>query len=251
MNPGVELKVSDLSAADQREGIFSAFERLVAGQTLDLLLSFPAGTPGLLAEFQDRYGQGFDWSPLDNKAGTFRVLVAKRTAEPRTISGFLGADHHRLTAYWEEFLEAVKACGLSYETLFTTEKGHRVAAVDRLSHFIFGLRRHIRMEEDRLFPLFEDRSRIPAGSGPTAVMRAEHQQIEAILSTVEKLLSAGDCATVIQTIEGQPVHPSALFRSHDAKEESVLYPMADRLFTQAEKDDLCLKMQSVGTNSVR
>ena len=76
-------------------------------------------------------------------------------------------------------------------------------------------------------------------------MRAEHREIEATLGEVEKFLGAGDCATVIQTIEGKPVHPSALFRSHDAKEENVLYLMADRLFTQAEKDDLCLKMQAV------
>jgi regulator of cell morphogenesis and NO signaling len=129
--------------------------------------------------------------------------------------------------------------------LFTTGKGHRVAAVDQLSQFIFGLRRHIRMEEDHFFPLFEDRSRIPAGSGPTAVMRTEHQEIEATLMMLEKFLGASDCATLIQTIEGQPVHPSSLFRSHDAKEERVLYPMADRLFTQEEKDDLCLKMQTV------
>lgn len=86
---------------------------------------------------------------------------------------------------------------------------------------------------------------MPAGAGPTAVMRAEHREIETMLSTVEKLLTAGDCATVIQTIEGQPVHPSALFHSHDSKEENMLYPMADRLFTQDDKDGLCLKMQAV------
>ena len=245
MNPEVELEVSSLFEAAQRSRICTALERLAAGQILELLLNVPAEAAGLLAEFQDRFGQGFDWWPIDNRFDVFRVLVAKRATEPRTISGFLGTDHRRLTGYWEEFLEAVKTCELSYETLFTTEKGHRVAAVDRLSQFIFGLRRHIRMEEDQFFPLFEDRNRMPAGSGPTTVMRAEHQEIEAILSRVEKLLRAGDCATVIQTIEGQPVHPSLLFRSHDAKEENVLYPMADRLFTQGEKDDLCLKMQTV------
>ncbi|MFZ0888536.1 MAG: hemerythrin domain-containing protein [Candidatus Binataceae bacterium] len=245
MNPEFELEVPDLAAAGQRERIHSAFDRLVPGQTLELVLSVPAQAPGLLAEFQDRSGQGFDWWPLGNRAGAFRVLIAKRTVEPRTISGFLGTDHHRLTLYWDEFVEAVKTCELSHETLFTTEKGYRVAVVDRLSQFIFGLRRHIRMEEDHFFPLFEDRSRIPAGSGPTAVMRAEHQEIEATLRAVEKLFDAHDCAAVIQTIEGQRAHPSSLFRSHDAKEENVLYPMADRLFTQEEKDDLCLKMQTV------
>ena len=244
MNPAVELKVSDPSAAGERERIFSAFDGLVEGQTLDLVLSGHAHTLKLLAEFQDRCGQAFDWWPLGNRADAFWVLIGKRAAEPRTVSGFLGADHHRLTEYWEEFLGAIKVCELSYETLFTAEKDHRFAAIDRLSQFIFGLRRHIRMEDNCFFPLFDDRSGIPAGTGPTAVMRAEHKEIEAILSAVEKLLRAGDCATVIQTIEGQPVHPSAVFSSHDAKEESVLYPMADRLFTQAEKDALCLKMQA-------
>lgn len=245
MNPNIELEVCDLSTAERSEGIFSAFDRLVVGQTLELLLRVPAGGAGLLAEFQSRYGHGFDWWPLEDRDDTFRLLIAKRDTEPRTISGFLGSDHRRLTEYWEEFLEAVKACELSYETLFTTERGHRVTVIDRLSHFIFGLRRHIRMEEDCLFPLFEERSRIPEGSGPTAVMRAEHQEIEAILRMMEEFLNAGDCATIIQTIEGQAVHPSVLFHSHDVKEESMLYPMADRLFTQAEKDHLCLKMQTL------
>jgi len=224
---------------------FFAVEHLAAGQNLELLLSAGAGAPSLLAELQERYEQTFDWWPLNKTADGLRVLIVKRSAEPRSVSGFLGADHHRLTEYWEEFLQAAAACELAYDTLFTTEKGHRVSAVNRLSQFIFGLRRHIRMEEDCFFPLFEDRTRMPAGSGPTAVMRAEHREIEAILNTLEKLLSAGDCATVIQTIEGQAVHPSALLRSHDAKEESVLYPMADRLFTQAEKDALCLRMQAI------
>lgn len=245
MSPELELEVSDLAAAGQRERIYSALDQLLTSRTLELLLSAPAQAPNLLAELQDRYGQSFDWWPLDNKTEALRVLIAKRAVQPRRISDFLGTDHHRLAERWEEFLAAVKTCELSYETLFTTGRGRRVSAADGLSQFIFGLRRHIRMEEDHFFPLFENRSRIPAGSGPTAVMRAEHREIEATLRTLEQSLDAGDCATLIQNIEGQSVHPSLLFRAHDEKEERVLYPMADRLFTQEEKDDLCLKMQTV------
>jgi hypothetical protein len=59
MNPELELRVSDLAAAEQLERIFSAFSRLTAGKTLGLLLSVPAAeVAGLLAEFQDRYGAG-------------------------------------------------------------------------------------------------------------------------------------------------------------------------------------------------
>lgn len=243
MDPAVEFEVASLAAPGQKAKIIAAFDGLAPGQTLELVLSAPLEAPQLLAEFQAHYAHGFDWWPLYRKADRLAVLIAKRDGKPRTIVDFLGSDHHRLNAHWQEFLQAVDSCQLAYETLFVREKGHRVAAIDQLSQFIFGLRRHIRMEEDWLFPLFDERSRMPAGAGPTAAMRAEHQEIEAVLRNVEKLLLGGDCATVIQTIEGQPVHPSALIRSHDAKEENVLYPMADRLFSQAEKDDLCLKMQ--------
>jgi regulator of cell morphogenesis and NO signaling len=245
MNPECVLELSDVATTEHRERIVSAFNRLVVGQTFELLLGVPAQASGLLEDFQKRHGQSFDWWPFGVNANGLRLLIAKHAPEPRSISGFLGIDHSRLTGYWNEFLAAVKACAMSHEALFTTEKDHRIAVVDRLSQFILGLRRHIRMEETFLFPLFEERSRIPIGSGPTAVMRAEHQELEATLRTLEKLQEAGSCATVIQTIEGQAVHPSVLFRSHDSKEESVLYPMADRIFTQPEKDELCLKMQTV------
>jgi hypothetical protein len=44
MNPELELKVSDLAAAEQRERIFSAFNRLAAGQTLACVREFSVGT---------------------------------------------------------------------------------------------------------------------------------------------------------------------------------------------------------------
>jgi hemerythrin-like domain-containing protein len=245
MNPELKIEISDLEEAKQRQEIFSGFERLAAGQTLEIVLSVPADPECFLAEFQGRYGQGFDWWPLGNRSHASSVLVAKRTTEPRSISNFLGNDHHRLTELWDAFVEAVKVCEQSYENLFTAEKGHRVSTIDGLSQFIFGLRRHIRMEEDYFFPLLEDRSRTPPGSGPTAVMRAEHQKIEAVLRELDKLFGGGDCANIIQAIEVGPVNPSELFHNHDAKEEAMLYPMADRLFTQKEKNDLCLKMQAV------
>lgn len=243
MDPSVELEVASLAAPGQQAKLFAAFDRLAPGQTLELVFGAPPEAAQLVGELQTRYAHGFDWWPLYRKADRLGVLIARRDAKPRTIVDFLGIDHQRLNTHWQEFLQAVESCQMAYETLFVREKGHRLAAIDQLSQFIFGLRRHIRMEEDFMFPLFDQRSEMPTGAGPTAAMRAEHQQIEAILRNVEKLLTGGDCATVIQTIEGQPVHPSELLRSHDAKEENVLYPMADRLFTQAEKDDLCLKMQ--------
>lgn len=122
MNPELTIEISDLGEATLRQEIFSGFERLAAGQTLELVSSVPAGPECFLAEFQNRYGQGFDWWPLGNRSHASSVLVTKRTTEPRTISAFLGNDHHRLTERWDAFVEAVKVCEQSYENLFIAEK---------------------------------------------------------------------------------------------------------------------------------
>ncbi|MGD0076407.1 MAG: hemerythrin domain-containing protein [Candidatus Binataceae bacterium] len=107
----------------------------------------------------------------------------------------------RLKEYWGEFIRAAAAYELAYEAFFTRSAGYRFSCVDRLPQFILALRRHIRSEEDCLFQLFEHQSRMHAALGPMGAMRAEHREIEAILGTLGKLLSAGDCATVVQTID--------------------------------------------------
>lgn len=240
-----KIETSYPPTAAQRQEISDAFDRLPIGQALELVISSSSGAPGLLTEFQDRYGQNFDWWPLEQNAYTFRVLILRRAAdEPRTIADFLGADHHRLAELWKEILETVQTCEQSHETLRTVERCHLEAPKEGLSQFIFGLRRHIRMEQDLLFPLLEERSVTPRGAGPTAVMRVEHRQIEAVLEALEKYHTAETCATIIQTIESQPVHPSALFTSHDAKEENVLYPLADRALPAHEVHKLIRAMQA-------
>ncbi len=233
--------VLEISGADPAASISPALEKLGEGESLELQIADGAAPAAVMAELVARHGNSFDWWMLD----ATRALVVKREGAPRTISAFLGADHHRLTRYWEDFIATVETCEMSYETLFRTEPGNRHAIVDRLRHFIFGLRRHIRMEEECLFPRLEERGRLPAGAGPTAVMRTEHRAIEQILTSLENDLASGNCATLIQTIENQPIHPSDLFRSHDMKEESVLYPLADRLFDQDEREELRRLMQAV------
>ncbi len=101
------------------------------------------------------------------------------------------------------------------------------------------------MEEDLFFPMLEEKARIPAGAGPTAVMRAEHRRIQELLDAMEKDLLGSYCAALIQAIESQPAQLSPFLHSHDMKEESVLYPLADRALSQADRDALCFRMQAV------
>jgi len=241
-----KIETSHPLTAAQRDEIFGAFDHLAVGQAFELVISASPAQPGLLAEFQKRYGQSFDWWPIGSKAQQLRVMVVRRASDrPRTISDLLGADHARLTELWDEALAHVKTCELSHETLHTLGKENLKGPTEVLAQFILGLRRHIRMEEELLFPFLEDRAGLPKGAGPTAVMRAEHQQIQAVLGALEKILPSGSCVTIIQTIEGQPVHPTVLLSNHDAKEENILYPLADRIASADEVRELVSAMQAL------
>ena len=122
------------------------------------------------------------------------VLIAKReNPEAWSIADFLGADHRRLGELWKDFLQEMKACDLG-----------RLRS--RLAEYLVGLRHHIRVEEEIFFPAFEARSGMH-GAGPTAVMRHEHREIEAILERLAALTKLQDCRTIAEAVQGQGARP--------------------------------------------
>ncbi len=92
-------------------------------------------------------------------------------------------------------------------------------------------RLHHAKEEDLLFPAMEARG-IPAQQGPTAVMRHEHEigrNFVARMATLTEDEDNFDRAALREPALGYV----ELLRSHIAKEDHILYPMADRLFDEA------------------
>jgi iron-sulfur cluster repair protein YtfE (RIC family) len=77
---------------------------------------------------------------------------------------------------------------------------------------------HARFENERLFPALEARI---GPDGPTAVMRAEHAEIE---GTLLSLQTVDDPAALRRGLR----HVIAVARDHFRKEEVVLFPLADR-----------------------
>ncbi|HLK92661.1 MAG TPA: hemerythrin domain-containing protein [Polyangia bacterium] len=71
-----------------------------------------------------------------------------------------------------------------------------------------------------MFPSFEALTR--TAGGPTAVMRAEHREIEAYVALMEQLLGdeqpIAEASTALET----------LLAAHDAKEERFVYPQFER-----------------------
>lgn len=89
--------------------------------------------------------------------------------------------------------------------------------------FLHRLRLHIEIEEQVLFPAFEQRTGISAG-GPSVQMRVEHEEMQPILARLQAAIGAQDAA-------GYRAASRALFDilvPHNQKEEQMMYPMLDQ-----------------------
>ena len=92
-------------------------------------------------------------------------------------------------------------------------------------------RRHLAMEEALLFPAVEAATGI-VDSGPTHVMRMEHEHMRAVLDQMAAAMESGDRQELLD--QGDTLH--ILVQQHNVKEEGVLYPMAERALTDQWPD---------------
>jgi len=125
------------------------------------------------------------------------------------ITPYLGSGHARCDSL---LVEAETRAG----------KGDWEQTALSLERFRQALERHFRMEEDILFPAFEEATGNTAG--PTAVMRMEHRQIRAILVSMQDAQQARDADSFL----GHSETLNIMMQQHNLKEEGILYPMADR-----------------------
>lgn len=117
---------------------------------------------------------------------------------------FFTADHRACDALWAEVEAAADA-------------GDRARVTAAFAAFDAAMRRHMDMEEQVLFPAFEQATGITMG--PTRVMRAEHQQMRGLLDEMARC--AGDDGALLD--HGDTL--MMLIQQHNAKEEGMLYPM--------------------------
>ena len=159
---------------------------------------------------------------------TIHPLLDGPTTAPATLHGVfevLAWDHDRLDALDKAAFEALG-------------NGDLAGARALFAHFARGLDRHIRFEEEILFPAVEERAGLPTHAGPTAVMRAEHVEIRACLAGISSDLAEGGAgATEIRA------RMLSVLEGHNLKEEQILYPLADRALGKVEADALVARIQ--------
>ena len=121
------------------------------------------------------------------------------------------------------FTKDHRACDARWAAVEAAVAGHdTAAAATAWQEFDRLMRRHFEMEEQVLFPAFEHATGMTAG--PTMVMRMEHQQMRGLLGQMGGSATSGDWEAVVD--QGDTL--LMLIQQHNAKEEAIVYPMADQ-----------------------
>jgi hemerythrin-like domain-containing protein len=136
-----------------------------------------------------------------------------------TLATVLTFDHRRCD---ELFAAAEEAA--SHHDLAT--------AAQRFEEFRRVTERHFRIEEETLFPAFEDATGLRGGGGPTAVMREEHSMMRGLFDEMGQALAQGEGERYLSQSETLLV----LMQQHNLKEERMLYPLADRALGPKAED---------------
>ena len=89
--------------------------------------------------------------------------------------------------------------------------------------FFARIGRHIELEEDLLFPAFDESSGM-SGGGPTGTMRSEHAEMEPMFERMRDAIAARDAARYLAV--ARTLHE--LLQQHNLKEEQMMYPMLDQ-----------------------
>lgn len=142
-----------------------------------------------------------------------------------SITSYFEADHNRLDSVFKQFQKKKQESMTQAKPYFKT--------------FNNGLKRHIVWEEDVLFPFFEEKSGMKQ-AGPTFVMREEHRKIGALLDQIHNKVRKGDPSS-----EEEETQLIEVLRSHNQKEEQVLYPALDRLLSEEEAAGVFVAMENI------
>ena len=137
-----------------------------------------------------------------------------------TVSSYMTSDHHRCDELFALAEEAVSG-----------QNWHQIDTV--LQTFLESMHHHFKMEEEVLFPAFENRTGMTMG--PTEMMRMEHIQMRELFEAMNDAVKHKDKDEFL----GQAETLLVVMQQHNMKEEQMLYLMADRAL--AEQMDVVLQ----------
>ena len=141
-----------------------------------------------------------------------------------TIKDFMTHKHRECDHFLAEAEEAV-------------EKGDFDTALEKYLAFKNETLKHFDMEEEYLFPMFEQKTGMT--QGPTQVMRMEHAQAKSLFEKMDEAYNAKDKERIFGLGESMNI----LLQQHNAKEEQMLYTMMQQ-HLMSENDEIVQKLQN-------
>ncbi len=129
-----------------------------------------------------------------------------------SINAFMAAHHKQCD---ELFAQAEKSVA----------DGHWDSGLQEWQAFAEELEKHFSREEQILFPEFEQATGMT--SGPTQMMRMEHEQMRALVNEINKAGDNKDLDQFLALTETLMI----TMQQHNMKEEQILYPMTDQSLT--------------------
>lgn len=148
--------------------------------------------------------------------------MTTKTKHRRSVSGYFENDHREL----ETLLGQVR---------FEPTKED----CERFGTFRKRLERHIRWEEELLFPDVGRREPWIEG-GPIRVMKEEHVRIKELLAEADSALNAGDGGSSRNKVEDM----KRILVEHNQKEEGILYPTCDRIMGAEFSESLISRLET-------
>lgn len=151
----------------------------------------------------------------------------KESAATLTPTAILMAEHRNI----EKVLACLERMADAFEASGEMDRRPAGDALEFLRTYADRL--HHGKEEANLFPAMEERG-VPREMGPTAVMRQEHDMGRGLVRDMAAAIEAGDLDGFVAAARDYV----GLLRDHIAKEDQVLFPMADGILPPEQQDEL-------------
>ena len=109
-------------------------------------------------------------------------------------------------------------------------KNDWATASQAFNEFIQAMERHLGIEEQELFPAFEEETGIL--TGPTEMMRMEHEQMRGLFSEMGEAMQQQNSDDYLGAAETLLI----LMQQHNMKEEQILYNIMDQRLAEGVND---------------
>ncbi len=156
----------------------------------------------------------------------------------------LKEEHVPLRAQMDDYYAFAQTIGKDESVADYSDKLREL--LTKVNEFVAELDPHSLREEDALFPMMA--KYIGRETGPIAVMEYEHdqakQQLKHFRETMETL-GAPVGAEQAKTIAAYAINAYLILTEHFMKEENVLFPMAEQMLSEAEKEELGKKFEEI------